>query len=375
MARKGGTHKGLEPYVCADGKTRWRVRIADPTGRIIRYPGLYPTIKLAQTALDHLRVSKYLPETIADVALARTRTIDEEIEFLLKDKAGTPSAYDDRVMARWWKAYFRAQRVCLLREIRATHLAEARLVLKTGYWRAYGTNRKWTVRSDARVNRYTDWGRHWLNTAKRQGRFVGDNPFYAITRYRENPAPLHRYSEAQEARLSAELGPYADWLRVAILSNMRQGNQFTLEKHWIQWDDGLVQLPKTKNGRPRFVVMSAELRTLLRTLCAQAPQTRWVFPGVTQRGPMNAGYFRKKIFAPACRRAGLPHELTWHTLRHTFGSRLAEAGWSAKQIKDTGGWADIRAAERYIHFTQGHLRDVAESLSRKKKATDQASGM
>ncbi len=38
----------------------------------------------------------------------------------------------------------------------------------------------------------------------------------------------------------------------------------------------------------------------------------------------------KKAFETACRLAGI-HNLHWHDLRHTFGTRLAEAGVSDRR--------------------------------------------
>ena len=47
----------------------------------------------------------------------------------------------------------------------------------------------------------------------------------------------------------------------------------------------------------------------------------------------------KRSFSTALRLAGI-HDLHWHDLRHTFGTRLAEAGFSEATIAELMGHAD-----------------------------------
>ena len=58
----------------------------------------------------------------------------------------------------------------------------------------------------------------------------------------------------------------------------------------------------------------------------------------------------KKSFSPACREAGITN-FTFHDLRHTFGTRLADAGVDVVKIKELMGHASIVTTMRYIHAT------------------------
>ena len=50
----------------------------------------------------------------------------------------------------------------------------------------------------------------------------------------------------------------------------------------------------------------------------------------------------------ACRKAGL-HDLTWHTFRRTFASRLNGNGADLVTVKELLGHADIKTTMRYAH--------------------------
>jgi site-specific recombinase XerD len=48
--------------------------------------------------------------------------------------------------------------------------------------------------------------------------------------------------------------------------------------------------------------------------------------------------------------AKLPGKVTFHTLRHTFASRLVMAGVDLLTVKALGGWNRLEMVERYAHL-------------------------
>src|ERR1044072_3940934 len=68
----------------------------------------------------------------------------------------------------------------------------------------------------------------------------------------------------------------------------------------------------------------------------------------------------KKGFAEACRLAGVT-DLRWHDLRHTFGTRLAEAGCSEATIAELMGHTDPKTTRRYTHATARAKRAAVEA--------------
>ena len=70
----------------------------------------------------------------------------------------------------------------------------------------------------------------------------------------------------------------------------------------------------------------------------------------------------RKAFKSACRAAGIAN-LNFHDLRHTFGTRLADAGVDVVKIKDLMGHASITTTMRYLHASEKGKREAIARLS------------
>ncbi len=56
-------------------------------------------------------------------------------------------------------------------------------------------------------------------------------------------------------------------------------------------------------------------------------------------------------------------EFVTHTLRHTMGSRLADANVSAPLIGQMLGHKNLKTTQKYIHVSAAGLRGVADILA------------
>lgn len=74
----------------------------------------------------------------------------------------------------------------------------------------------------------------------------------------------------------------------------------------------------------------------------------------------------KKGFAAACKAAGLKN-VTPHTLRHTCGTWMAQAGISMWQISGILGHNNSRTTELYLKHSPDYQREAVESLTIKRK--------
>jgi len=70
-----------------------------------------------------------------------------------------------------------------------------------------------------------------------------------------------------------------------------------------------------------------------------------------------------------CKRAGL-RNIGWHTLRHTFASRLAQSGANLVAIQNLLGHSDIRTTMRYAHINRVTLRAAISVLDHENKVYD-----
>lgn len=202
---------------------------------------------------------------------------------------------------------------------------------------------------------------HWLlNLAQRDG-LIPQNPFGGWKKLKE-PAPKTRWLTEDEERalLSVVDEEFGRLIRIAILSGMRQAEQLTCTRSQILWESSEIYLPETKNGDARHIPMSDELRQLVETQLALGSD--WLCPN---RGRTNKWLKDnlRRYFDKACERAGVENA-TWHTLRHTFCSRLAMAGVPLRTIQILAGHKSITTTERYAHLSQDHLAESVKKLDR-----------
>jgi site-specific recombinase XerD len=69
----------------------------------------------------------------------------------------------------------------------------------------------------------------------------------------------------------------------------------------------------------------------------------------------------REWFASACDEAKI-EGVTWHTLRHTFASRLVMAGVGLKEVQDLMGHKTISMTARYAHLSPEHKLTALETL-------------
>jgi integrase len=72
-----------------------------------------------------------------------------------------------------------------------------------------------------------------------------------------------------------------------------------------------------------------------------------------------------EAFGDACDKAKIKG-MTIHKLRHTFGTRLGEAGYSTQEIADLMRHSDIRMARIYVHTSRDRQRLAVEAVWEKR---------
>jgi integrase len=117
-----------------------------------------------------------------------------------------------------------------------------------------------------------------------------------------------------------------------------------------------VSAAYSKNGASRTVPLNSVVRTALSEMKQEAT-IDLVFVG---RGGKPLRSIRN-AFERACQDAGLKN-VTPHTLRHTFASRLAMAGVDARTIQELGGWKTLALVERYSHLSPSHKAEAVERI-------------
>jgi integrase len=149
---------------------------------------------------------------------------------------------------------------------------------------------------------------------------------------------------------------------VSVHTGMRLTEQYTTEWNQVHSKRKTIELNKTKNGQKRTVNLNADALAAIESL--RRPEQRPtdpVFPRDTDKNFDNPSWLE-----PCLEAAGVTG-YTWHCNRHTFGSWLAMAGASTKEIQEAGGWKTIQMAARYSHLSPSHKQSVVERIASKEQ--------
>ena len=175
--------------------------------------------------------------------------------------------------------------------------------------------------TEATLNRDIEVLRHLLYWAVDEG-FLTANPIARVRLPKQRRKPRPILSLAEEAKLLDAAAPHLRQLIVAALdSGMRRGELLTQLTEHIDLTRRvlLVTHSKTPGGEAREIPLTARLTELLVTLARQKPEGLvFTFKG----RPIHK---IKTAWKAAIRRAGIRY-LRFHDLRHTFNTRLMEAG-------------------------------------------------
>jgi integrase len=111
-----------------------------------------------------------------------------------------------------------------------------------------------------------------------------------------------------------------------------------------QWEE---HVGSPKGGKSRTVPMTAHLAAALKThRHLKGPRVLYSDDGSVADRDALASWIRR-----AERRAGLKVSGRLHILRHTFCSRLAMRGATAKAIQELAGHVSLMTTQRYMHLS------------------------
>ena len=188
------------------------------------------------------------------------------------------------------------------------------------------------------------------------------NPFAKFKLPKTPKGRLRFLSVEEEDRLYAAIGTrYAAWVRLAILTGLRREEQFSLRWPDVDLELGIVTLPATKSGDVQYLPLTDEAKTILRSM-ESWQRSGWVFPSENPAAHLDARNFYRRIFLPAVKAAKL-EDVTWHTLRHTFASRLAMIGQDPITIAELLRHSGTGLVKRYAHLAPDHLKRAVEGVA------------
>ena len=109
-------------------------------------------------------------------------------------------------------------------------------------------------------------------------------------------------------------------------------------------------------GKSALTALSAYLDGARGQLQGKYPKTEAFF--INQRGKRLTRQGCWKLMKEHALKAGIQHELTPHTLRHSFATHLVENGADLRAVQEMLGHADISTTQIYTHISKTRLSEV-----------------
>ena len=144
-----------------------------------------------------------------------------------------------------------------------------------------------------------------------------------------------------------------------LLTGARRNEVTHAKWEQIDWQHGLLIVPRSKSGKARQVHLSSRCLDVLRSIIP-IEGNPYVFPAPTTGRPSKSLHFP---WVRIKRRAGLT-DLRLHDLRHSFASFLANEGVSLYTVQHLLGHSNARYTQRYAHLTTSTLSEAVEVVSK-----------
>jgi site-specific recombinase XerD len=148
-------------------------------------------------------------------------------------------------------------------------------------------------------------------------------------------------------------------LTCAYAAGMRVSEVVRLKVADIDSARMVIRVECGKGGKDRYVMLSPQLLTILRTYWRLARPDPWMFPGRGADKPVEPN-----VLHAACRSAvlaaGLDKRVTVHVLRHSFATHLLENGTDIRIIQVLLGHGHLSTTARYTRVST-HLIATTQS--------------
>jgi integrase len=229
---------------------------------------------------------------------------------------------------------------------------------------AYMENRKKERASIATCNREFSMLSKAFNLAWKQWEWCKDNPCSRIQKEPENNKVDRWLLPEEEVRLLKESevylnGQLAEIIKIALYTGMRQSEIMNLKWSDIDLFRKVISVTKTKNKDPKTLPMNQTVYEIFLKKSKVISLSGYVFG--TGNGTMVRTRNMLREFYKALKKARITN-FRFHDLRHSFATRLVQAGVDLYSVAKLLGHRDITTTQRYAHHCPESLRQSVNIL-------------
>ena len=304
--------------------------------------------RLAEAILGQVRV-KMVEGRFFETLEEKTRTFEELMERYLTEhaaKKSQPRHY--RGYARSLTAFFGGR---TLAEITPKSIVE------------YKNRRYAAGLKPASINRELASLKKAFNLAVKEWEWCRENPVSRVSMEQENNTRDRWLSFEEEARVLQSCAPWLhDLVTFALHTGMRMGEILDLTWQGVDCTRRTVMVCRSKNGERRTIPVNDTVLSVLR----QKSKVRSLMTDVVFCShvftPMESGHLRRSFRVALSK--GKIEDFHFHDLRHTFATRLVQAGVDLYKVQRLLGHKSPIMTQRYAHHYPESLRDGVEILDR-----------
>ena len=219
-----------------------------------------------------------------------------------------------------------------------------------------------TRRRRATANRVLTVLKAALNYAWREGKIPSDTAWRKVKPFRNVSAPVIRYlSEDEYIRLVNATAPvFRPMVQAALFTGCRYGELTRLVVADFNDEAANINIRTSKSGKPRHVVLTDEGKKFFEQAVINKSSADLIF---THDGGAAWGKSHQhRPLAEACKNAKIKPAISFHVLRHSYGSRLAMKGVPMAVIATQLGHCDTRMTEKhYAHLSPSYVADTVRA--------------
>jgi integrase len=180
-------------------------------------------------------------------------------------------------------------------------------------------------------------------------------------RMRFNTWRIERHREPLPERSGEHIDHLRPMVLLALNTGMRRGELFSLIWSAVDLEAGIVTVraESAKSGQTRRIPLNTEAVTVLTTWRKRQADAAdgFVFPGDDGKRLTNV----TKSWGGVVKAAKLVN-FNFHDLRHTFASRLVQAGTDLNTVRELLGHSEIKTTLIYAHLAEGNLRAAVQRV-------------
>ena len=215
----------------------------------------------------------------------------------------------------------------------------------------------------ATANRIFNVLKALLNRVYHDGLVTDDSAWRQVKPFpKVDEARIRFLNDSEGVRLvNASVPDLRQLINAALLTGARFGELVGMRVNDVNVRDSRVYISESKTLKPRHIPLNLEGVTFFRTMILGKKGDDPVF--VRKNGSAWGKNHHVRELAKACKVAKITPPISFHELRHTYASHLAQAGVDLLTISKLLGHADTRiTSKHYAHIADRTLATAVTKL-------------